>query len=538
MKKYMATIVMICLSASLLMGCGGSGGGDTNKGAQSKTEAQAETVQAEAQQQADAVQEEAQQQTDAPKTEMKTAEAQADKQPGKQMTSQSFAKTDGYLIFVKDANTEEPLAGVKVQFCSDTQCMMGRTDNTGVAVFNMEPGNYEAHILKQPDGYQKNNETAKLTATDKTAVFMLLKEGEELKTADAADGSEAAADKADTESTKDMFNDGYQKTDAEWSFDVTGFTFKVPERFKDYKGQYHGADLGETDFNSDIFVTNLIYLPRTDEERAVMSDYVKGITDQEADSDEFRGRVDEYFRFNMAAAMIVAIKDGMDFDPVLDVVSGDRSRVKKTGELGSAGGYTYYYVIPDYSVYDDMLKEALPEDLFAEYQDVMANVEQDVLNGVTIKGAHRAFEVTPIGTQLSFETTDLNGNAVSTADLFAGHKVTMVNLWATWCTYCKNEMPELEELSKELAEKDCQIIGICWDVEDDNVQEAIRILEERGVTYTNIKATDEMKKTLLSIGLPTTYFVDSEGKVLTTPVKGVDFNKYNVRLEEALKAAE
>lgn len=31
--------------------------------------------------------------------------------------------------------------------------------------------------------------------------------------------------------------DGYQKTDAEWSFDTTGFTFKVPERFKDYKGQ-------------------------------------------------------------------------------------------------------------------------------------------------------------------------------------------------------------------------------------------------------------------------------------------------------------
>lgn len=538
MRKYVAIIIMICLSASLLMGCDGSGGGDTNKGAQSKTEAQAETVQAEAQQQADAVQEEAQQQTDAPKTEMKTAEAQADEQPEKKLTSQSLSKTDGYLIFVKDANTEEPLAGVKVQFCSDTQCMMGRTDNTGVAVFNMEPGNYEAHILKQPEGYQKNKETAKLTATDKTAVFLLLKEGEELKTADAADGSEAAADKADTESTKDMFNDGYQKTDAEWSFDVTGFTFKVPERFKDYKGQYHGADLGESDFNSDIFVTNLIYLPRTDEERAVMSDYVKGITDQEANSDEFRNRVDEYFRFNMAAAMIVAIKDGMDFDPVLDEVSGDRSRVRKTGELGSAGGYTYYYVIPDYSVYDDMLKEALPEDLFAEYQDVMANVEQDVLNGVTLKGAHRVFEVTPIGTQLSFETTDLNGNAVSTADLFAGHKVTMVNLWATWCTYCKNEMPELEELSKELAEKDCQIIGICWDVEDDNVQEAIRILEERGVTYTNIKATDEMKKTLFSIGLPTTYFVDSEGKVLTNPVKGVDFDKYSVRLEEALKAVE
>ena len=127
MRKYVAIIIMICLSASLLMGCGGSGGGDKSKEAQSK------------------------------------AEAQADEQPEKKLTSQSLSQTDGYLIFVKDANTEEPLAGVKVQFCSDTQCMMGRTDNTGVAVFNMEPGNYEAHILKQPDGYQKNNETAKLT---------------------------------------------------------------------------------------------------------------------------------------------------------------------------------------------------------------------------------------------------------------------------------------------------------------------------------------------------------------------------------------
>lgn len=199
MRKCVAIIIMICLTASLLMSCG-SGGGDKNEGAQSKTEAQAE-----AQQQTDAVQETAQQQEGTQsETEATTIEAQADQQPEKQLTRELPSQTDGYLIFVKDANTDEPLADVRVQFCSDTQCMMGRTDNTGVAVFNMEPGNYEAHILKQPDGYQKNNETAKLTATDKTAVFLLLKEGEELKTADTAD---TAADETDNKSNADMFND-------------------------------------------------------------------------------------------------------------------------------------------------------------------------------------------------------------------------------------------------------------------------------------------------------------------------------------------
>ena len=57
MRKCVAIIIMICLTASLLMSCGGSGGGDKNEGAQPETEAQAE-----AQQQTDAVQETAQQQ--------------------------------------------------------------------------------------------------------------------------------------------------------------------------------------------------------------------------------------------------------------------------------------------------------------------------------------------------------------------------------------------------------------------------------------------------------------------------------------------
>ena len=197
MKKYVAIVVMICLCASLLMGCGGSGGGGKSVGAQSKAEAQEKTAQAEVQKQAEAQEKTAQK-------EVLAVEAQAEAQVDQQVTRELPSQTDGYLIFVKDANTEEPLAGVKVQFCSDTQCMMGRTDNTGVAVFNMEPGNYEAHILKQPEGYQKNNETAKLTATDKTAVFLLLKEGEELKTADTAD---TAADETDNKSNADMFND-------------------------------------------------------------------------------------------------------------------------------------------------------------------------------------------------------------------------------------------------------------------------------------------------------------------------------------------
>ena len=510
MKKCVSIVVMICLSVSLLMGCGGSGEGDKDQGAQSGEKAQVKTASAAAPQQ---------------------AKAKGDKPLDEELPSQ----TDGYVIFVKDANTNEPLAGVRVQFCSDSECMMGMTDGTGTAVFNVDPGNYEAHILKPSAGYQKNKETAELTADDKIAVFALLKEGEELIAAETADGTDAAGKEAGEKSTGNA-SDGYRKTDAEWSFGMTGFTFKVPERYKEYKGQYHAADRGETDFNSEIFMSSLMYIPRTDEERAALDAYHNGLTESEMETDEYRQRVDEYFKFNLATAMIVAIKNDMDFETVLDGLIENKSAIKKTGQLGTAGGYNYYYIIPDYAAYDDMFREQMPEEMYAEYQDAMANAEEDVLNGVTLKGARRAFEVTPIGTKLSFETTDLNGNVVSSADLFAGHKVTMINLWATWCTICKQEMPELEELSKELAEKDCQIIGICTDLDDDNVQLANKILEDNGVTYTNIRQTDELAKTLLSTGLPTTYFVDSEGKILTAPVRGANFAKYREKIEEALKA--
>ena len=45
-----------------------------------------------------------------------------------------------------------PIVGASVQFCSDTQCMMGKTDDTGCAIFKVDPGKYTVHVLKA-EGY-------------------------------------------------------------------------------------------------------------------------------------------------------------------------------------------------------------------------------------------------------------------------------------------------------------------------------------------------------------------------------------------------
>ena len=57
-----------------------------------------------------------------------------------------------YEVLVTDQGGS-PLAGVAVQFCSDTECIMGQTDAKGIAVFEKGAGKYTVHILSVPQGY-------------------------------------------------------------------------------------------------------------------------------------------------------------------------------------------------------------------------------------------------------------------------------------------------------------------------------------------------------------------------------------------------
>ena len=121
----------------------------------------------------------------------------------------------------------------------------------------------------------------------------------------------------------------------------------------------------------------------------------------------------------------------------------------------------------------------------------------------------------------SFETTDLAGNVV-TADVFADHKLTMINVWATYCSPCLQEMPELGELSKEYKDKGVQIIGIPIDtLEQDGtwsqsqVANAASLASQTGADYLHILPSQDLIQAGLSdiYAVPTTFFVDSSGNV-------------------------
>ena len=135
-----------------------------------------------------------------------------------------------------------------------------------------------------------------------------------------------------------------------------------------------------------------------------------------------------------------------------------------------------------------------------------------------------------------FKTEDLNGNEI-TSDYFAQADITVVNFWATFCNPCIDEMPELEKWSEAMPEN-VQMLGVLVDAdskESDEYATAMQIIEKTNVTYTNILATGAFETFANNIaGVPTTFFVDKEGKVIGKPVVGAKLDSYKKRVDNYL----
>ena len=104
-------------------------------------------------------------------------------------------------------------------------------------------------------------------------------------------------------------------------------------------------------------------------------------------------------------------------------------------------------------------------------------------------------------------------------DVFANSKLTMVNVWATFCGPCINEMPDLGVIAGAYDAADFQLIGIIADTMEgdaDMLAEAKAIIEETGADYPHLLLNEELYMNLVgaSDSVPTTYFFNQDGELL------------------------
>lgn len=115
--------------------------------------------------------------------------------------------------------------------------------------------------------------------------------------------------------------------------------------------------------------------------------------------------------------------------------------------------------------------------------------------------------------------TDVQGVSRSLAD-YRG-QVVLVNLWATWCEPCKDEMPALQSFYDEYQDRGFTVIAIN---DGESQADVLQFLEEYELTFPvwldpTFMATDQVFKT---IGLPTSFVIDRNGIVRLYWVGGID----------------
>ena len=136
-----------------------------------------------------------------------------------------------------------------------------------------------------------------------------------------------------------------------------------------------------------------------------------------------------------------------------------------------------------------------------------------VLTIALAAGAAAADETELLGkTFENFTATDTEGNTFNLSEALDDHEAVLINLWATWCPPCRNEMPYLQQLWENYGDR---VAVIALSTEPNDTTETIAAFrEEYGITFPMGRdENNALASRLNAEGIPDTLIVDRFGIV-------------------------
>ena len=120
---------------------------------------------------------------------------------------------------------------------------------------------------------------------------------------------------------------------------------------------------------------------------------------------------------------------------------------------------------------------------------------------------------------LNFTATTVDGEEL-TSSCFSNSKLTMINVWATYCNPCLSEMPDLGEIAADYDSAEFQIIGVVSDVAEGSNEETIAnvkdLITQTNANYPHLLLSESLYMNLVGAvdSVPTTFFVNQKGEML------------------------
>ena len=304
-----------------------------------------------------------------------------------------------------------------------------------------------------------------------------------------------------------------------------GFRLPAIEEADELEGLFLPYPIGAIDDDHHVYEMDFYYA-------AMPYDEAYRILYEGAESDE----EDQAMQKALGVVGIVLAGD-VDLDAIkaaYEQASGQESSAfEQAKELGSAEGFTFYFLPTEN-------REEYLSGIEENYADVYQKLETALTEALNDAEFFEPEDETKqmAGGKIEFTTTDLDGNIVTSEELFSQNEITMINCWGTWCHNCVDEMAELAKIHSNMQEKGCGIVGLEYEryQDDETYQEAREMMEEWGTNYPNVIMPDELSDQLE--GYPTSIFVDREGNVLGIPIVGAAVSKYEPRLDALLSREE
>jgi peroxiredoxin len=131
-----------------------------------------------------------------------------------------------------------------------------------------------------------------------------------------------------------------------------------------------------------------------------------------------------------------------------------------------------------------------------------------------------------------FDTQDILGKTERLRDQKG--KVVLVNLWATWCGPCREEMPRLDRLYRERKDQGLIVFGLS----DEPVDLQRKFLEQLPVSYPLLTLNGEVPRFYRDIvRYPAIFLIDRRGQLQPAPGPDQPFEKVEAAVADLLKGS-
>ncbi len=112
----------------------------------------------------------------------------------------------------------------------------------------------------------------------------------------------------------------------------------------------------------------------------------------------------------------------------------------------------------------------------------------------------------------AYAAAGMAGDSVSLAALRG--RVVLLNVWATWCHPCREEIPALQQLHERWGPRGLELVGVSVDNRADRPAVA-EFARDYGMTYAVWLDPDErVSSTFRTLGVPSTFLIGRDGTIL------------------------